>query len=217
MPAYVRRPGAGAATARPCWLSQNTARVGLSFSGIGIDCASLERTSAANALLAVDADTPAALATSRTSILDPAPARAARTCRTEAVNCNGSTSVIRPIFPRRAACLSHTVEGTEHLYGYPAHMTVWLVALALGAAGRLTRLVTRDVIAAPLRAHVIARYGPRSHVATWIGCPWCIGLWISGLVALLAYLSHGAGWFTVPAAALSINLLYAWGAQHLDP
>lgn len=96
-------------------------------------------------------------------------------------------------------------------------MTVWLVLLALGAAGRLTRLVTRDVIAAPLRAAVITRFGPRSRWATWIGCAWCIGLWISMAVAGLAWLSNGAAWFVVPAAGLSINLLYAWGASKLDP
>lgn len=61
------------------------------------------------------------------------------------------------------------------------------VALLVGLTARLTRLAVVDDIADPARVaavRVAGRAGPRP--ADWIvallGCPFCIGFWISGAV-----------------------------------
>ena len=93
---------------------------------------------------------------------------------------------------------------------------LWTCLLALGAAARLTRLITDDRIAAPVRALAIRARGPESELAWLVQCPWCIGLWISAAVTVVAYLSHGAVWFTAPALALTISHLVALAAARLD-
>lgn len=82
--------------------------------------------------------------------------------------------------------------------------------LILGASARLTRLVTHDEITEPLRL----RAG-----SGWFGfalhCPWCVGLWISAITCA-AYLLIPGLWFTVPAAALTANLIWAQIQDSLD-
>jgi hypothetical protein len=82
--------------------------------------------------------------------------------------------------------------------------------LILGASARLTRLVTRDEILSPLRER--AGEGWRGF---FLVCPYCVGLWITGLVALL--------WLWVPeavfawgAVVLSANLIWAVTQEVLD-
>lgn len=69
-----------------------------------------------------------------------------------------------------------------------------LVAVGLLAHARLTRLATTDQITAPLRAKVVARFGPSSAVAYLVHCRWCAGLWlaipIAALVTAVAGLPH---------------------------
>lgn len=93
---------------------------------------------------------------------------------------------------------------------------LWTCLLALGAAARLTRLITDDRITAPLRALVIRARGPESELAYLVQCPWCLGLWMSGAVTAAAFLAHGAVWFTAPALALTISYLYGIAANRLD-
>ena len=106
-------------------------------------------------------------------------------------------------------------------------MLTLVLVVAAGASGRLTRLITSDVITIPLRKAVIIRArtdgGSRfwSVVEDWQRCPWCAGLWISAgvhLAGAIAYLLGGV-WLTVfvfGAAALTANLIWSMIAQHWD-
>lgn len=88
--------------------------------------------------------------------------------------------------------------------------------LALGAVARITRFVNADVLGGPLRAAVIRRFGPDSTPVEFVGCPWCVSVWVAAPVAVLAWLfGHTAG-FVVPAAWLSLSYLYSIAAAWLD-
>jgi hypothetical protein len=83
---------------------------------------------------------------------------------------------------------------------------VWL--LAAGAVLRLTRLVTADSIAAPLRSAWHARAGgPRTLAGGFISCPWCVSFWVAILVVLAAGLFGHTAWFWGPAMVLSLSWL----------
>lgn len=101
-----------------------------------------------------------------------------------------------------------------------------VLLVSAGAAARMTRLVTTDVITIPLRKAVIIRSRERgsrffAFVEAWQRCPWCVGLWISVgtfAVALAAWLTGGL-WLTgyvFAAAALTANLVWAMAAQRWD-
>ena len=82
----------------------------------------------------------------------------------------------------------------------------WLftLILAIGATMRLTRLITADTITAPLRAWSIARTKDPDHpLPTLLRCPWCMGVWTGGIVALWAWADADHWYFTVPALALT--------------
>jgi hypothetical protein len=96
---------------------------------------------------------------------------------------------------------------------------LWVVGLGLGAAARLTRFITRDTLTKPLREWVEDRYGEDSLPDEFIGCPWCVGFWISFLIAALIFCpviaNHPA--FVIPATALTISHLIGLAARWLDP
>lgn len=71
-------------------------------------------------------------------------------------------------------------------------MPAWLlVLLAFGATARLTRLISKDRLALPLRDAIVARWAKKSTSATptglayFIECPWCLSVWIGLLVGAL--------------------------------
>lgn len=95
---------------------------------------------------------------------------------------------------------------------------LWVVVLAIGAALRLTRLITRDTITRPLRNWVVNRYGPETMPDEFVRCPWCVGFWISLLVAaaaLIPPIAH-SGAFLLLAAALTLSYLVGLAANWLD-
>jgi hypothetical protein len=118
----------------------------------------------------------------------------------------------------------------------------YTLVIITGAAARLTRLTTRDRIIAGLRAFVHQRVlfhptqraaraagqplptPPRPRAAvfrTWIyaliTCDWCVGVWWCAIVGVLAYLSGGSPWFTVPATILTAAYLLGWVVEHEQP
>jgi hypothetical protein len=96
--------------------------------------------------------------------------------------------------------------------GSPAASSLVNLVLAIGAAARLTRLITMDVITAPLRARVMAKVGdPDHYAAVLVRCPWCMGVWIGALVGVWSYLCWGHWYFTLPALVLTC----AQAAGHL--
>lgn len=93
--------------------------------------------------------------------------------------------------------------------------------LVLGAAARLTRLVTVDSIADPLRDGVrmaANRVGPRTLV--WaddlVTCPHCVGFWATlAVLATAAAWGHTAAWRFV-AATLAASYVVGHLSRHLD-
>jgi hypothetical protein len=65
-----------------------------------------------------------------------------------------------------------------------------VVALICLASFRLTRLIARDAFPplAVQRARVAARWGDHSWQAYLSECQWCVGVYVSGLVTLAAWL-----------------------------
>lgn len=95
-------------------------------------------------------------------------------------------------------------------------MELYTDVLALGLTARLTRLVVDDQIGAPLRARIISWRGPESQAAYLAQCPWCLGLWVAIAVAVAAWLSGGAAWFTVPALAATLSYTYGLLATRVE-
>lgn len=95
---------------------------------------------------------------------------------------------------------------------------IWILLLAFGAAGRITRLITGDTITRWIRDRVALRYGDESIQREFIGCPWCVGFWIAALMTLLAFcpvVSHHPV-FLISTTALSMSWLLALVAINLD-
>ena len=120
----------------------------------------------------------------------------------------------------------------------------WAFVLLALVAFRLTRLVGWDDITARLRGWLgvtdadyraqIERIedieaegkdpyeGSRSAYAVWtvarlIRCPWCLGFWISILVAIGAALGGVASWNWMMAIALALSAAVGLIAKWLDP
>lgn len=94
----------------------------------------------------------------------------------------------------------------------------WILLLAFGASGRITRLITGDTITAWIRDAVAARYGPDSIQREFIGCPWCIGFWVAAVMTALAFcpvVAHHPV-FLIATTALSISWALALVAINLD-
>lgn len=88
--------------------------------------------------------------------------------------------------------------------------------LALGAVARITRFLTSDTLAGPLRAWIIARTHPDAPLATLISCPWCLSFWVALVVVPVAYVGAGHAWYLIPAAVLAVSYAYSLTAQTLD-
>jgi hypothetical protein len=95
-------------------------------------------------------------------------------------------------------------------------VTTTAFLLAMGATARLTRLVTADVLMEPARDRLACLNAPDSALCYLLTCPWCASMWIAPPVVLAAWAAHGAAWFTLPAAMLSISYLYGLAATRLD-
>lgn len=114
--------------------------------------------------------------------------------------------------------------------------TFWLFLLTVGASARITRIIVSDTITRTIRAKLWAWTGGKLRLMRmeenyenpdedgtlvfdewrWsiLNCPWCIGFWISLAVTALAYVSHGATWFVVPAIGLTVSYVIAFIAGY---
>lgn len=101
----------------------------------------------------------------------------------------------------------------------------WMTfVLAAGATARLTRLIGKDSITFFFRDWLAAhsedaregrdRSGPvkataRERFFTFVEdmvvCPWCLSIWLSVPVAVLAWFFGGSAWFVIPALALTVS------------
>lgn len=84
-----------------------------------------------------------------------------------------------------------------------------LAILALGVF-RLTRLVTVDDFPPVQRARdaLLRRFGKDGVIGSLVTCPWCAGVWLSGLVVASAALWQPALWlWLVLAVSGAVGLL----------
>lgn len=104
-------------------------------------------------------------------------------------------------------------------------LTIYALAIA-----RLTRLINQDKIAAPLRdrierrvtfwasvaerstdrdtaAAAQTRYRRWDMAAYFVGCPWCVGFWLSLGTAIVPVLLIGWPWWTLIGVALATSHL----------
>lgn len=69
----------------------------------------------------------------------------------------------------------------------------WTVTVAALAAYRLTRLVTTDHLPPAVKLRTwLSDNTPGDYAVLWT-CPWCLGFWTSGAVAVLAELADRHG------------------------
>lgn len=52
-------------------------------------------------------------------------------------------------------------------------LVAWVLALA-----RLTRLINADELTDPLRIWIMHKTGPESKWSYFVGCPWCVSMWL---------------------------------------
>lgn len=85
-----------------------------------------------------------------------------------------------------------------------------LLAYVLTVA-RLTRLVNADVITDPLRIAVARKWGAQSTVSYFLGCAWCVSLWVALVLAVATVAVTGVSWWWIvlmaPAASHITGLL----------
>lgn len=100
-------------------------------------------------------------------------------------------------------------------------LTVLDVVLVVGAAIRLTRLAVVDRIADPIRGHLIG-LADRIHptVGRWaadlVGCPHCVGFWITGaVVGSWLAAGHTTVW-QAAASILTVSYVVGHAVAHLD-
>lgn len=82
-----------------------------------------------------------------------------------------------------------------------------LIALSLYVltTARLTRLVNADVILDPVRVRIATKRGPDSTLVYFLGCVWCVGLWLSLLLAIPTVAYLGWEWWTLLPLGLSAS------------
>lgn len=78
-------------------------------------------------------------------------------------------------------------------------MTVIVLAIYVLAVMRLTRLINFDRVLDWFRTAVVKVFGTHSEVVVFLGCPWCVGMWLSLAGAPAATASLGWPlWSAIP-------------------
>jgi len=80
------------------------------------------------------------------------------------------------------------------------------------AVYRVWRIIAVDQITGPIRARFLFRDGPAwQWIADLIGCPWCLGWWLSGVGAVAYVGLLGLSWWWVvllwPAVSCVVGFL----------
>ncbi|MFT4086145.1 MAG: hypothetical protein QM658_03170 [Gordonia sp. (in: high G+C Gram-positive bacteria)] len=95
-------------------------------------------------------------------------------------------------------------------------MTAALFFLALGAAARLTRLITDDRLLGRLRAWALRRWGSEHPITYWLYCPWCVSPYIGGAVFTTAWFYGDTAAFVIVACTLTASWLIGVSSSWLD-
>lgn len=108
-----------------------------------------------------------------------------------------------------------------------------ILAVALGAVLRITRLVVEDAITAPVREALDRRAEPRptrrerpasaprprqpwAFLSALVGCSWCTSVWVAFGVLAPLWAWYGYDWRLYPLAALTASWLVGIAASWLD-
>jgi hypothetical protein len=75
------------------------------------------------------------------------------------------------------------------------------------AVMRLTRLINADTILDAPRIMLAKRYGPGSTIFYFLSCPWCVGMWLSLLLAIPTVSFLGWSWWTLIPVGLACSQL----------
>lgn len=90
----------------------------------------------------------------------------------------------------------------------------WLLLLVAAlAVARLTRLVTDDAILDRPR-DALYRRNPDGAAAYFVGCPWCVSIWLGALVAAGVYWRPCAWWVQFPLILLALSQVTGLLALH---
>lgn len=80
------------------------------------------------------------------------------------------------------------------------------------AVGRVTRVVTKDKIAEPVRNFILERDGKDGWFTYLIFCPMCVGVWVSAAAVPFVWFMVEApdvldfsSWLGVPVAVLAVS------------
>lgn len=66
---------------------------------------------------------------------------------------------------------------------FVAVLALVIVLAGLFATARLTRLLSKDRIAAGVRRAIVARFGPSSSLGYLVHCRWCVSMYFAPLAA----------------------------------
>ena len=95
-------------------------------------------------------------------------------------------------------------------------MSLAVFLLTLGAAARVTRLITDDRILGGVRAWVMRRLGPDHPVTYWVYCPWCVSPYVCAALFTLAWFVGETPGYLIPAFALTASWLIGVAATLID-
>lgn len=100
------------------------------------------------------------------------------------------------------------------MWAYPRVVPLALALLVLAlATARATRIVTEDIITAPIRKFFIRRLGEEHWFTYLIHCPYCASLWIGLGAGLVATLLLAVAWWWVVPLALVFSQVAIWTAK----
>lgn len=84
-------------------------------------------------------------------------------------------------------------------------MTFFVLSVYVLAVMRLTRLLNADTILDPVRIRLARRYGPEATVLEFLGCPWCVGFWLSLAAAPVVVIALDLSWWWAVPLALACS------------
>ena len=99
-------------------------------------------------------------------------------------------------------------------------MSALIVVLMIGATARLTHLVTTDMVSEGFRRWVenfeLDHWGPEGlSFTSLLGCPWCIGFWISMGTAALTWAFGDMAWLQFLWAGLTASYVTGYMEEKL--
>lgn len=94
--------------------------------------------------------------------------------------------------------------------------TLIIIALAVFATARITRMITVDRVTRAPRQFVVRKAGTKSLISYFVFCPHCVSIWVAAAVSALAWwpgqldtLMLMPGWLGYPLTWLTVAYLAA--------